>query len=69
LHEREGQYLAGAGVMAVQNDAAGGTARSADIVMAENFGHENSCRAKGNTSPVGARLARDGGVPFTLNVE
>jgi hypothetical protein len=39
LHERVGQRFAGGGVTAVQGDAASGTARTADVVVAEDLGH------------------------------
>ena len=39
LHERVGQRFACVGVTAVQGDAASGTARTADVVVAEDPGH------------------------------
>jgi hypothetical protein len=40
LRERVGQRFTGAGVMALHGDIASGTARTADVVVADDVGHE-----------------------------
>jgi hypothetical protein len=50
LAERKGQRFTGAGVMALQGDSAGGAARTADVLMADDVGHEKLLSGKDNSS-------------------
>ena len=47
LRERVGQRFTGAGVMALHGDVAGGTARTADVVVADDVGHEKLLSERG----------------------